>query len=103
MVRLNARLQVLEARPVKVDPEHDRHRSAAIKAMLDTVSHRGKWERLTAPPFNYAEQTSDLELLWGRIESGALTDADGELMASWPKCHLVPTQLVGMLAKLISR
>lgn len=99
-VSIITRLEALEARPPKVDTEHHRRRSAAIKAMLDTVSHRGKWARSTVPPFNLVQQTSDIELLWERIEAGTLTDADNDLMASWPKCHLEPVQLVGMLAQL---
>lgn len=103
MARLDARLAVLEACQPKVDPEHERRLSDAIQAVLATVRIRGEWARSTAQPYNYVEQASDLENLWGRIESGALTDGDRKLMASWPKCHVEPAQLVEGLVTVILR
>lgn len=100
MATLNARLQVLEARPPKADPEHDRRFDAAVKAMFDTVSNRNEWAPSKVAPFYHVEQPSDLELLWERIKAGTLTDADSDLMSAWPKCHLEPVQLVEMLARL---
>lgn len=98
--QLQKRLQVLEARPPKVDPERDRRFHAAVAAMLDTVPHAGKWAPSKEPPFNWVEQPSDLELLWGRIKSWTVTDADNELMNAWPKCHLEPLQLVELLIRV---
>lgn len=97
---LAKRLQVLEARPPKVDPAHDRRYSEALKAMFDTLPHAGDWAPSKTPPFNWVEQPSDMELLWDRHKAGTLTDADHELMNAWPKCHLEPLVMVGMLVRL---
>jgi len=91
---LSRRLEVLEALPPKVDPEHERRFSAAIKAMLDTVSARSEWARATVAPFYHVEQPSDLDALWQRIKTTTTTEADRALMDSWPKCHIEPEQMV---------
>lgn len=97
---LHKRLQALEARPPKVDPEHNRRFSAAIKAMLDTVNSKNEWARSTVAPFYQVEQPSDLEKLWKRIQSDTTTTADRALMDSWPTCHLTPAQLVQALLEV---
>lgn len=99
---LDKRLQALEARAPKADPEHDRRYSEAVKAMFDTVNHRNEWAPSKVAPFNWVEEPSDLERLAARIEAGNTTEADNALMSAWPKCHLEPVQLVGMLARLMS-
>lgn len=68
-----------------------------------TESHRNEWAQSTVAPFNWKEQPSDIERPWERIAAGTLTDADNDLMAAWPKCHLEPVQLVEMLADLKKR
>lgn len=100
---LKKRLSALEALPPKVDPEHERRFSAAIKAMLDTVNFRNEWARSTVAPFYWAETPSDLDALWQRIKTTTATEADRELMDSWPKCHLEPAELVEAMATVRDR
>lgn len=95
---LKKRLSALEALPPKVDAEHERRFSAAIKAMLDTVSVRSEWAPSKVAPYYWAETPSDLDLLAGRIKTTTTTEADRALMDSWPKCHLEPAELVEAMA-----
>jgi hypothetical protein len=66
MATINQRLQVLEARPPKVDLEHDRRYSAAIKAMSDTVSHRNEWAPSKVAPFNCKRSINRVTCAVGR-------------------------------------
>lgn len=100
---LKKRLSALEALPPKVDPEHDRRFSAAIDAVMTTVSWRNEWAPSKVAPFYWVEQPSDMDLLASRIKSQTTTEADRALMDSWPKCHLEPSELVEGMATVRNR
>lgn len=102
MASLATRLQALEARPPKIDAEHDRRLQAALDALHASYSHRNEWAPSKEPPFYWVEQPSDIEQLWDRIQTGTTTEADNATMGAWPKCHLDPVQLVEMLATLLN-
>lgn len=93
-MKIDQRLEALEKRPPKADPEKDARFSLALKGMLDTLSMQTPYAAQKVAPFHIVGWPSDLEKLWDRIQSKTLTEADRTLMDSWPKCHVPPEVLV---------
>ena len=94
MAKLEHRLQALEARAPKADPEHDRRFNAAIKALFDAASARCEWAPSKVAPLYHVEQPSPMARLLERIKAGTLTGDDRAMLDGLPVCHVPPEKLV---------